>query len=86
MKLEIKPAIFPEIRQKMAHTLDEILEGIGYIDGGGTMLDGSSSDIFIYPVDGKTEADVRLALTGHADEGPWPLPEIEPDKLPTEIP
>ena len=70
MKIEIRPAIMAGLRQEMAHALRYALAGVGYIDGGGTMLDGSSSDIIIYPVDGKTEADVRLALTGHADEGP----------------
>lgn len=91
MKLEIKPAIMPIVRQAMAKAIEAALENdgefVGYIDGGDTMLDGSVSAIYIYPVEGKTEADVRRALTGHADEPPWPMPEIaEPEEFPTEIP
>lgn len=49
-------------------------------------MDGTSCQIFLYPDDGFTEMDLRIALTGRPDDPPWPLPEIDPEDLPTETP
>ena len=74
MKITITPALQPGVRHDLQNTLAKVVKGIGRIDGGGTMMDGTKCDIYIYPIDGKTEEDVRERLTGTPLEPPWSEP------------
>ena len=80
MKLTIKPSISPAVRHKLEEALGDELSGVAEIDGGETMMDGSESSIYLYPIKGKTDLDLNFALTGHFEEPPWKLPAFDPDR------
>ena len=86
MQLKIQPAVAPELRHLMEGVLKKRLEGIAKPDGGETYTNGTECSIYFYPVDGKSEGDIRYALTGSFDEPPWPLPDFDPEDLPSEVP
>lgn len=85
MKITITPALQPVIRHRLQNAIAIELAHIGKVDGGETAMDGTECSIYVYPVEGKTELDVRKALTGGFEE-PWPLPPFDPEDLPVNVP
>lgn len=89
MKIEIRPALQPIIRHGLQTLLGAVVKGVGVVDGGETAVDGTSCSIYIYPIEDKTEMDLRHALTGSFEEPPWPLPPFDPEArglLPKNLP
>lgn len=77
MQIKIQPALRADHRHRFQAILGEVAQGIGYVDGGGTMMSGESCDIFIYPLEGFSEGDLRLRLTGRREKPPWKLPSVD---------
>lgn len=78
MQIKIQPALQPLHQHKLQDVLQGIVEGVGKVDGGETDMTGAECSIFIYPLEGHTEDDLRERLTGTTTEPPWELPKADP--------